>query len=84
MINSAGRALVCTAGRGRFIFRERVERRNGRSRDQLPVPREREERGGHGLNFRDRVGERSKRQLVQFPGPTRREEQEVGGSISGA
>ena len=67
MINSAGRALVCTAGRGRFIFRERVERRNGRSRDQLPVPREREERGSR----------------AKFPGSSRRKEQEAAGSISG-
>ena len=39
-------ATVCKVGDGGhgFNFRERMESRSGRSRDQLPVPREREER----------------------------------------
>ena len=83
MINSVGRALVCRAGSRRFIFRERVESRSARSRDQLSVPREREERGVAGSISGDRVGERSKKKLVQFPGPSRREEKEFAGLVSG-
>ena len=86
------------SGKPQVHFSERVESRSGRSRDQTPVPRQREERGvtgsiygneqergarGSWFNFRDRVRERSKRSAVQFPGPSMREEQEFAGLVSG-